>query len=53
MGFGDGFNGIPTQERPLGHVAQRHDPAQAVNKTAQRFGVVRVSRAKGGAISKM
>jgi hypothetical protein len=53
MGFGDGFNGVPTQERQVGHVAQGHDPAQAINKTAQRFRVVRVRRAKGGASSKM
>ena len=53
MGLGDGLYRVPTQERQFGHVAHRHHPAQAIHETAQRFGVVRVRRTKGGAISKM
>jgi transposase len=44
---------VPAQERQFGHVAHRHHPAQTIHETAQRLGVVRVRRTKGGAISKM
>ena len=53
MGLGDALDSVPTQARQLRHIAQGHHSTQAINKAAQRFGVVRVGRAKGGAISKM